>query len=886
MTKKKPDTLLIIDGHALAYRAFFALPPLTSPNGHPTGAILGFLRMLLGVLRDREPAAVAVVFDGPGPTFRDKLSAAYKATRSPMPPDLRQQIDWLKEFVPLTGLRMLCESGVEADDVIASLARAAEKEARVEILSGDKDLAALVSDRIAMLSPSRDLKGEKVLDPAGVEEKFGVPPSAIGDYLSLVGDSSDNIPGVPGIGAKTAAKLLQKFGTLDNLLAHQDELTARQQQAFTDNAAVLELSRKLVRLKTDLAVAGSSALAEFRLRLAPEPEAVARLLSLGLKSILADLPGAASVAVSAASASFRMPAVELLDRDKLAAYLERLAAAPIAVIDTETTSLDPHAAELVGVSFAGAGLPPAYLPYTSGCRQPLARFLADPAVRRCAHNVKYDHLVLRQAGLSAAGFEFDTMVASYVLDPLRRSHALDQLARELLGHTMIPYESLGEDIRACPVGQLAEYSGEDAAATLALYERFAPQLADKNLDRVYREIDHPLIFVLADMEWQGVQLDTKALAKLAAEFNGELERLEKAVFSEAGEEFNLASTQQLGAVLFEKLGLPAQRKTKTGYSTDADTLEALKGMHPLPAIVLEHRELAKLLGTYVEALPELVSPLTGRLHTSFSQVRTATGRLASSNPNLQNLPVRTERGRAIREAIVAPRGKVLVTADYAQIELRIAAFLSDEPALKEAFARGEDLHAVTAARLAGKQPGEVSAEERRQAKAVNFGILYGQSAFGLARTLGIGRNEAGGIIDRYFAEFPRMKAWIDATIEKARETGAVSTWFGRIRPVPDIQASNRNVREAAERVAINTPVQGTAADILKIAMARAWKRLAALPGTAIILQVHDELVVETERAYAGEVAAILKETMTAIDPFTPHLSVATGSGHDWLAASH
>jgi DNA polymerase-1 len=914
--------LFLVDGHALAYRAFYAIPNLTAPDGRPTGAILGFLRKLMRVIREAKPDGLIVVFDGHGPTFRDELSADYKATRSPMPDELRSQLAAIVDLVPRLGLKVITASGgVEADDVIASIAlEAAGRGLDVEILSGDKDLASLVRERtkttgaVTLLAPSRDLDAERRLDPAGVAEKYGVPPSLIPDLLSLMGDASDNIPGVAGVGAKTAAKLLNEHGSIDGILKAVDSLTPKLKKSFEENSDALALSRKLVALRADPGHLPPDAPRSIPARLSPDTEAIETLRKFGFKTLteeirsaVADPPAIRSETESGATRAEVLadrPKVILLDEDTLPDYLARLAKAPVAAVDTETTSLSTREAELIGASFAANDIEPAFLPIShaeaSAGRKSLTalkRYLEDERAKKCGHNIKYDLQVLRGAGIEAKGFATDTMVLAALLDPLRRSNALDSLALEFYGVATISFKSLGDDLRRTSLAHLAQYAGEDAWLTARFHETLAERLdapGAAGLKKIYNEIEHPLIFVLADMEWEGIGIDSGCLGKMAKELQGEIDALKVRAQGEAGEEFNLDSPKQVGAILYEKLALPAKRKTKTGWSTDQEALEELAPLHPLPAILLEHREVAKLLNTYVVALPEMVSLRSGRIHAQFNQARTATGRLSSQNPNLQNIPIRTARGRRIREAFIAPPGRVFVSADYSQVEFRIAAHLSGDERLLEAFREGRDLHAATAEALFGDGPlfggrrkdAAKAAEERRLAKAVNFGILYGQSAFGLARTLGIPRKEADAMIRSYFEAYPRLRSWMDDLLAKARETGYVETIFGRRRPVPELKSSNHNIRTAAERVAINSPVQGSAADLIKIAMIRLHERLSAHKGSAIVLQVHDELLLETPEKSGAEIESLVREEMLRVPAVGHLLEVNTGIGRTWLEAGH
>lgn len=798
--------------------------------------------------------------------MRDDLNEDYKATRSAMPDDLRPQVELIQEILTQLGMKVVTIPGYEADDSIATIAcRAAESGYAIRIFSGDKDLMALVNDAITVYAPSRDLDTERVLDRAGVFEKFGVYPEMIPDYLAMVGDSSDNIRGVTGIGPKTAAKLLADHQTLDGILAARDGFTPKMKQAF-DGCDWLANTRELVRLHRDVDVGEQ----EYPAKLKPSREVVMRLADLALKSIAAELEPLLDEKITH-SAALEIPPPRILSAGELAKYLERLASSPIAAFDTETTSLRPRHAEIIGVSFAADGVEPAYFPMHGGS-EPLARYLADENAKKCGHNIKYDLQVLWRAGFAPRGFACDTMIVASLLNPLRRSQSLDALALELYQLEKIPFESLG-DMRAASVEKVAAYAGEDAVVTLALHRDLYPRLGA--LEKLYREIEHPLIETLARMEWTGIGVDRNVLGELAVRFGEDLERVRAAATLAAGVEFNPDSPKQVGAVLFETLKLPAVRKIKTGYSTDSATLDELKGLHSLPGILLEYRELAKLINTYVLSLPALVDERTGRLHTCFNQARTATGRLSSTEPNLQNIPIKTARGREIRRAFVAPEGRRLVVADYGQIEFRIVAHLSGDPGLLEAFKKNIDLHALTAEKLFGDP------SQRGRAKTINFGILYGQSAFGLSKTLGVPQRDAAAIIKGYYEAFPALKNWMDGILRDGTERGYVETLFGRRRPVEELKSSNKNLRSAAERIAINTPVQGTAADIIKIAMI---KLSATLPKASILLQVHDELILEADERDAPEVEARVREAMTNIAPLEKILAVNAGIGQNWLEA--
>ncbi|RMH54661.1 MAG: DNA polymerase I [Candidatus Hydrogenedentota bacterium] len=902
MTKASP--LLIIDGHALAFRSFYAMPPLSAPDGTPTGAIHGFLRKLFSLVREK-PAGIAVAFDGEAPTFRSRIAESYKATRRETPPELVAQLALLPDLVHRLGFRVFRAEGFEADDLIATLVRRFPA-SPIRILSGDKDLASLVSPRVHLRFPGRKRDEETLLDPRGVEEKYGVAPTAIPDLLALMGDSSDNIPGVPGIGAKKAVDLLRKYGSVDSLLQHLDELPPGKKKVLCENRDSLDLSRQLVRLRDDVPIELDERPLPQQCPPIPNPDpgVLEELERLGLKSIIKELQQYTRQEShekgrkeGEAGRNAFLETVRILEPTEIAGFVRGLKEEPYVVVDTETTSLSPHSAQLLGIAFAAPGTPPAFLPLDPRFSKPnsqsmkrrlgpLRAFLADARSPKVGHHFKYDLQVLWNAGFETDGFVEDTMLAAALLDPTLRTHSLKNLAERELGYEMISFDSLG-NLEDVSLERLARYAAGDAAATEALHRLYQERLTHhRRLATVYRDIEVPLERVLAEMEWRGVRIDKRLLKRVGKEFRREMEALEKKAVVLAGRDFNVASTQQLAKVLFDEIGLKARRKTKQGFSTDSATLEALVEEHPLPGVILEYREVAKLLNTYINPLLEMIHPATGRLHTSFSQVRTATGRLASSNPNLQNIPIRTERGRRIREAFVAEQGHVLIAADYSQIEFRIAVILAEEEAMLEAFEKGYDIHAATASRVWGVPYDDVPPDLRRKAKAVNFGILYGQSPFGLSRSLRIPMGEAKEIIETYFQTFPRLRRWIDSVMEKAEEENGVETWYGRYRPLPEINSSRKNIREAARRMAVNTVVQGTAADIIKLAMIACRNELESLPGSAMILQVHDELLVETPTKHADEVARILKDAMTSIEPFGSRLSVSLGRGRNWNEAGH
>jgi DNA polymerase-1 len=920
-------TLVLVDGSSYLYRAFHALPPLTNSRGEPTGAVLGVLNMLARLQKELEPAFVAVVFDAPGRTFRDDLFAEYKAHRPPMPDDLRAQTGPLIEAVEALGLPLLRVEGVEADDVIGTLAeRAAREGLRVVISTGDKDMAQLVNDRISLVNTMTGTS----LDRAGVKIKFDVYPEQIIDYLALVGDASDNIPGVPKVGPKTAAKWLNQYTTLDNLLEHKDEIEGKVGESLREHTSDLALSRQLATIDCGL---------ELTLQprdlqpSAPDVERLHALYSrLELRSLLKQLPGETSTAppspVAAgrgverpqappisATADGALKAREtaapvrhyeiVLTQDSFDGWLRRLETAQLISFDTETTSLDYMRAEIVGVSLCVEAGHAAYVPLAhtypgapdqldrANVLERLRPLLEDPARAKLGHHLKYDAHVLRNHGIELRGMKYDSMLESYVLNSTATRHDLDSTALHYLGVATIHYEDVaGKGAKQLPFSEVpietaGEYSAEDADVALRLHGALWPQIEQlPMLRRLYEDIEQPLVPVLLDMEHCGVLIDTAMLKKQSHELAKKLVELEARAHAVAGAPFNLDSPKQLQEVLFGKLGLPAQRKTATGQpSTAEDVLEELAGDYELPRIILDYRGMAKLRSTYTDKLPGQVNPGTGRVHTSYHQAVAATGRLSSADPNLQNIPIRTPEGRRIRQAFIAPPGHVLMAADYSQIELRIMAHLSGDESLLRAFGEDRDIHQATAAEVFGAAPADVTAEQRRAAKAINFGLIYGMSAFGLARQLGIDRGSAQKYVDLYFQRYPGVKRYMDETRSTAREQGFVETVFGRRLYLPEIRSRNQQLRQYAERSAINAPMQGTAADIVKRAMVGVHGWLTGLQGQArLVMQVHDELVLEVREDAVEAVERGLRERMTAAAELRVPLRVDIGRGANWDVA--
>ncbi|MEE4360439.1 MAG: DNA polymerase I [Pseudomonadales bacterium] len=889
MADEKP--LILVDGSSYLFRAFHALPPLTTSDGRPTGAIKGVVAMLRKLRADYPDSPFAVVFDAKGPTFRDELYDQYKANRPPMPDELRAQIEPLHTIVRAMGLPMLVVEGVEADDVIGTLARRNETERPVLVSTSDKDLAQLVTDRVTLVNTMSDT----VMDPEGVRDKFGVPPERIVDLLTLTGDSVDNIPGVPKVGPKTAAKWLGEFGDLDTLIARADEVGGKVGENLRACLDQLPLSRALATIRCDLDLDADSD------DLLPGPADDETLLALfrdlEFKSWISEVSARGEVATEA-PADYEI----VLDETRLHAWIERLAAADCFAFDTETTSLDYMQAELVGLSFAVTPGEAAYVPVGHaymGAPEQLDRdrvlealrpLLEDPKVCKLGQNLKYDASVLARAGVTLRGVRFDTMLESYVLDSVGTRHNMDDLALKFLGRETIRFEAVAGKGRGqltfdqVAIEQAGPYAAEDADVALQLHRTLWPRLeAEPTLREVFETIEMPLVPVLSRIERNGALVDARLLSQQSAELASRMAELQKEAYAEAGTEFNLGSTKQLQEVLYDRLGLPVLRKTPKGAPSTAEpVLAELAHEYALPRIIMEYRGLSKLKSTYTDSLPQEIDPVTGRIHTSYHQAVTATGRLSSSEPNLQNIPIRTAEGRRIRQAFVAPPGRVLLAADYSQIELRIMAHLSGDAGLVAAFAEGRDVHRATAAEVFGVDPDAVSDAQRRSAKAINFGLIYGMSAFGLARQLGIERGDAQGYIDRYFERYPGVQEYMDRTRATAAEQGYVETLFGRRLYLPEIRVQNQQRRQAAERTAINAPMQGTAADIIKRAMITvdAWLQAEA-PPALMIMQVHDELVFEVDADAADALAEAVRTRMEAAAELRVPLVVDVGRGANW-----
>lgn len=901
------ETIYIIDGMGFAFRSFYAIrSALTDAQGRPTNAVFGFARILLKVLREQQPSHVIVVFDAPGKTFRDDLYPEYKATRPPAPDEFKEQIPRIQSLVQAFNIPLLVIPGVEADDVMGTLARQAEALGLdTALVTADKDMLQLVSDRVKVFDPSKGDAG-LWLGRDAVIERFGAGPEHVIDALALIGDTADNVPGVHGIGDKTAKKLIEEYQSLENLYAHLHELKGKQKENLEKDREQAFFSRQLLTIKTDVPL--NITMDDCRRR-DPDRNVLAKALTeLSFSSMLNEL--IPSDAPAAIKQDYRL----LLTEEQFKAAIEEMRRSGIFAVDTETTSIDPMRAELVGLSMsceAGTAYyaPLGHAPHALTIyRDPddltsveqlhplpkntalalLKPLLEDPKIGKIGHNIKYDLLVLQRAGLQLSGIVMDTMVASYLTDPSRFRHNLDEVSLQYLQHKPIPISDLiGSGLKAITFDQVSvdracEYACEDADLAWRLHQIFRGQLRERQLETLFNEVELPLIHVLARMENIGIAIDRAVFEQLQRELETRLGEVEAEIFESAGERFNINSPKQLQGILFEKLGLKPIRKTKTGSSTDVDVLEQLSGRHPLPAMILEYRSLEKLRGTYVEALPKLVNPETGRIHTSFNQAVAATGRLSSSDPNLQNIPVRTEYGRRIRRGFVPGNpGSKLISADYSQIELRILAHLSGDENLRLAFMRDADIHRDTAARVFGVEPGEVSPDMRRQAKAINFGVVYGISAFGLAKNTGLSNAEAARFIDEYFRQYPGVRRWLDETVVKAREDGFVTTLLNRRRYVPELNSPDNAVKKTAERMTINTPVQGSAADIIKLAMIRLDDALEQSTGARLLLQVHDELVVEAPEDKAAQAADMMREIMENAWKLDVPLKVDVGIGNNW-----
>ncbi len=907
MTDQKTPPVVLVDGSSYLFRAYHALPPLTTSKNQPTGAIKGVISMLRRLEQDFPGSKMVVVFDAKGKTFRHDMYEEYKANRPPMPEDLGSQIEPIHEIVKAMGLPLLIVPGVEADDVIGTLAyEATSKGIDVVISTGDKDMAQLVSDHVTLINTMTETR----MDRAGVIDKFGVAPEQIIDYLALVGDKVDNIPGVNKCGPKTAVKWLESYQDLDTVMAHADEIKGKIGEYLREATDTLPLSRELATIKTDVEL--EFGLEDLQHREQDDSQLLELFREYEFRTWIAELEaGDEKDAGASDSASSDTPAkapVEkqysvITDQQELDDWLARLKRAPLFAFDTETTSLRYSEAEIVGVSFAIEPGEAAYVPLAHdymGAPEQLDRdavlnqlkpLLEDPEQAKVGQNLKYDKNVLANHGITLEGIAEDTMLESYVLNSVASRHDMDSLARQYLDETTITFESIaGKGAKQLTFNQIelekaGPYAAEDADITLRLHQTLKPLLEQTGrLASVYRDIDLPLVPVLSRMEQRGALINASTLRRHSQELAERMAELEQEAHEVAGETFNLGSPKQLQSIFYEKMGLPVIKKTPKGAPSTAEpVLQELAHDHELPRLILEHRSLSKLKSTYTDTLPELISHRTGRVHTSYHQAVTATGRLSSSEPNLQNIPIRSEQGRRIRQAFVAPDGYKLVAADYSQIELRIMAHLSGDKGLLTAFEKGEDIHRATAAEVFGVSVDEVSADQRRSAKAINFGLIYGMSAFGLSRQLDVERKVAQEYIDRYFDRYPGVLKYMDNIRKQAHDDGYVETLFGRRLYLPEINARNKQMQQAAERTAINAPMQGTAADIIKRAMidVEAWLLTEHADEARMTMQVHDELILEVKESAVDRIRDGLIQRMSAAAELDVPLLVEAGVGDNW-----
>jgi DNA polymerase-1 len=892
--------LFLIDGSAVAYRSYFAFirNPLINSKGENIGAVFGFIKTLLKIMDEEKPDYFAVIFDRPEPTFRHKLFDEYKAQRPRMADDMVSQLPRIEQMMTAMNIPLISKAGFEADDIMGTLAkRATSLGIDTVLVTGDKDLMQLVGPNVIIYNPKQGGDSSERLDAQGVQEKVGLPPEKIVDLLALMGDTSDNIPGVPGIGPKTALTLLQEFGSLEKVLQNANQVgNKRARESLQQNTEMALLSYKLATIHCDVPLELGPT--DLIVREVDDEHAVAFFQEVEISSLVERF---------AKRQAKRNQSYHLVDTEEalrqLAADLEK---AGSFALDTETTDADPMLAELVGFSFSWQETVAYYIPVKAPSDlatqsrtldvqlvlKTLRPILENPQIKKCGHNAKYDLLVLSQYGLEVQGLESDTMVASYLLNPSLRQHNLDSVSMEYLKFKKIPTSDLigsGKNqitMDRVPVEKIMEYACEDAEVTWRLRNHFAPKLQEFDLQELFTKVEIPLVEVLMRIEQNGVALDEIYLAGMSQELDREMMQLEAQIYKIAGGKFNINSTKQLGTVLFEKLKLPTARRTKTGFSTDVAVLEELAPKHEMPRLILDYRQLAKLKSTYVDALPRLINPKTGRVHTSFNQTVAATGRLSSSDPNLQNIPIRTEIGRRIRRAFVtADRQHVILDADYSQIELRVMAHLANDETLRASFLNNEDVHTRTAALVFKTEPNEVTPDQRRKAKEVNFGIMYGMSAYGLSSRLGISPEEGEAFIQTYFAGYPGVQDFIQRTIREAREKGYVTTLLNRRRYLPEINNDNRNIREFAERTAINTPIQGSAADLIKVAMINIHRRLASEKlKSKMILQVHDELVFEVPKDELETMKALVRSEMENAIHLDVPIHVDMGVGDNWLDA--
>ncbi|MBT8114307.1 MAG: DNA polymerase I [Arenicella sp.] len=900
----KQPKLILIDGSSYLFRAYYVpqLRRMQTSAGQPTGAVFGTINMIKSLINDYPEASIVAIFDAKGKTFRHELYDQYKANRPPMPDELRSQVEYVHRAVEALGIPLIATPGVEADDVIGSYARLASANGdSVLVATGDKDLAQIVTDQVHLIDTMKKVE----YDEAGVLEKHGVRPDQMIDYLTLVGDSSDNIPGVPKVGPKTAVKWLSEYGSLDALIENADQIGGKVGESFRDFIPRIPLTRELVTIRCDLDVEKTAE--QLHVGEANEARLVEIYTELEFKKWLAELGEDLVLSGNATGVrEFIKGDYQIVyDKKQLKHWIERLAASDAFAFDTETTSVDAQQAELVGLSFATEAGEAAYVPVGHSYMdvpeqldrdwvlQQLQPLLEDAKIPKIGQNLKYDISVMANHGVVMRGVGFDTMLESYVLDSVASRHDMDTLSQLHLGHQPVSFSDIAGKGKTqltfdqVEIDKAGHYAAEDADVTLQLHNALMPKLtAVPQLHRVFQQIEMPLVNVLSQVERNGVLIDDNMLLQQSQQLAMSMQSTEQEAYDLAQGEFNLASPKQIQEILYDRLDLPVLKKTPKGApSTAEDVLQELAQEHELPRLILQHRSLGKLKSTYTDKLPTMINPRTGRVHTSYHQAVAATGRLSSSDPNLQNIPIRSEEGRRIREAFVAPAGHCIVAADYSQIELRIMAHLSQDEALLEAFNADLDVHQATAAEIFDTGLNDVSAEQRRYAKAVNFGLIYGMSAFGLAKQLNVERKQAQQFIEQYFARYPGVKNYMDSTREFARQHGYVETVFGRRLYLPDINARNHNVRQYAERTAINAPMQGTAADIIKYAMIEVadWLEREA-PEIKMIMQVHDELVFEVKKSKVRQTSKQICRIMEQVVELTVPLVVDAGSGDNWSTA--
>ncbi|MBU1487187.1 DNA polymerase I [bacterium] len=883
MEKKR---LFLVDGHNWAYRAFFATPYLSTSKGEPTNCVLSFTNMLLKLLQEEKPTHLAVVLDSSTPTFRHQTYPKYKETRAKMPPEMRHQIPLIKEVVGGFDIACLAMDGYEADDLMATIVKKYEDEVdEIMIITSDKDIFQLVDAKVKVASSVKGVAERVIYDEQKVVEKFGLPPERIRDFLALAGDSSDNIPGVRGIGEKKAKKLLAEFGSFEEIFNNVEKVQGKDREKLLAGKEDACLSWQLVALKSDVPLGVE--LADLKVREFDEEKLLGILTRLEFKNVLKGL-----------GLKREEEALRYLSLTTAAGFkdlLRRLEKAQILSVDLETTSQDPMQAEIVGISFALKAKEAFYIPlgHLEACEQldlsyvlkELKPVLEDPGIKKCGQNIKYDLIVLAQHGIRLTGISFDTMIAAYLVKPGQRGLNLETLAMEYLGISKSSFKEIvgkAKNIAGVEIEKVTDYAASDADVALRLVDELAPLLKEKEMEELFYQMELPLMEVLAEMEMNGVRIDREFLKTMSEELETRLSQLKDRIFKEVGQPFNINSHKDLAFILFEKLLLPPLKKTKTGYSTDEEVLRILSLRHPLPAMILEYREMAKLKSTYVDALFELVHPKTGRIHTSFNQTITSTGRLSSSNPNLQNIPVRTDLGRRVRRAFIPCEGHLLLSADYSQIELRILAEVSKDEELVLAFKEGKDIHTETAAQIFCVMPGLVVSEMRQKAKVVNFGIIYGMGAFGLSKETNLPPGEAQKLIDRYFETYKGVSRYMEEIVQFCKENGYVATLWKRRRYLPDINSKSKHIFGAARRAAINAPIQGSAADLIKLATLNISKQLKEQNlKTKMLLQVHDELVFEVPKEEMEKISKLVKKTMEEAASFCVPIEVSMKIGNNW-----